>query len=85
MNRRQRRETQRRLAKVDAMVRELMTASENDGKPWHLYGMTHGCRDCNATVDMHGNGRTGPVLVDVWHDDGCPAKAGVTQWQPVPV
>lgn len=85
MNRRQRRDHQRRLRKVDNAIRTVMAASEADGRPWHVYGMTSACRDCGATADFHGHGRTGMVFADIYHDDGCPAAAGITQWQPHPI
>ena len=82
MNRRQRRDEARRQARAAAGIRAVMAASEADGKPWHVYGMTEACRDCGATASMHGRGRSGAVVAHIYHDDGCPASRGVTSWKP---
>lgn len=81
MNRAQRRAQQRVRTEFDA----VMSASEADGRPWHVYGMTAACSDCQATADLHGIGRTGPIRADIWHASGCPTAAGVTAWKPVPI
>lgn len=83
MNRRKRREAQRGLMRVEAALDRLMAASEADGRPWTLHGMTGACRDCGATATLRGQGRTGTVRVDINHDDGCPAAAGAVPWSPV--
>lgn len=81
MNRAQR----RRLSKLDTTVRNLMAASEADGKPWAIHGMTGACRDCTATATMRGQGRRGVVLAEIRHDPGCPASTGAVPWQPHPI
>jgi hypothetical protein len=46
--------------------------------------MTDACRDCTAggeLILLPGN----RMISRVFHDDGCPAAAGVTQWEPVPL
>ena len=83
MNRRERRQARRALSRVEAALRTLMDASEADGRPWSLHGMTHACRDCGATATLRGQGRTGTVYVDINHDEGCPAAAGTVPWSPV--
>jgi hypothetical protein len=85
VNRHQRRAQARRQAKAAAGIRAVMSASEADGKPWHVHGMTDACRDCGATASLSGQGRNGQVLARIYHDDGCPASLGVTSWQPVPL
>lgn len=83
VNRRARREIARRQRRFNAAAAALMDASEADGRPWHIYGMTDACRDCGATATLHGQGRSGPINLHIHHDHGCPAAAGVTDWQPV--
>lgn len=70
---------------VERDIARAVAASEADGRPWHVYGMTDACRDCGATGDFHGLGRTSPVFADIFHDDGCPAATGAVTWAPVPV
>ncbi len=83
MNRRHRRAQSRRQARVAADIRAVRAASEADGKPWIIYGLTDACRDCGAEASMHGQGTSGKVITRVYHDDGCPTSRGVISWQPV--
>ncbi len=79
MNRRQRR--QDRSAKK---IRALQHRVEQTGRPGVIYGLTGACRDCQATgelVLLPGN----RVVGHVYHDTGCPAHAGITNWQPHPI
>jgi hypothetical protein len=85
VNRHHRRAQARRQAKAAAGIRAVRAASEADGKPWTVYGLTEACRDCGAEASMHGQGINGAVSMRVYHDDGCPASLGVTSWQPVPL
>lgn len=83
MNRRQRRDHQRRLSKIGSELDALMNASEADGKPWVIRGMSGACRDCGATGSMRGRGRHGTVVAEIRHDHGCPAARGLVDWKPV--
>ena len=49
-----------------------------------IHGGMFACVDCHATgalVLLPGK----RVVGHIWHDDGCPAAAGVTEWQPHPL
>ncbi len=83
MNRRDRR-AQARDPRSASNIRELERRVEATGRPGLVYGLTDACRDCTATGDLvlHPGGR---VVAHVHHDAGCPAAAGVTQWQPHPI
>ncbi len=79
MNRRQRR--QDRSAKK---IRALQHRVEQTGRPGVIYGLTGACRDCSAVgaIELHPGGQAVP---HVFHDDGCPAAAGIVTWSPEPI
>ncbi len=83
MSRRDRRQAQR----TDASTRRLRALErrvEATGKPGLIHGLTDACRDCTADgqlVLLPGK----RIVGRVFHDDGCPASAGITQWEPVPL
>jgi hypothetical protein len=83
MNRRDRRRHKPRDPLSASRIRELQHRVEHTGQPGHIHGLTDACRDCGATGEfilLPGN----RVIAHVWHDDGCPAAAGITTWQPCP-
>ena len=81
MNRRQRREHDRRLVRaVDAML----AASHDDGRPWAIHGLVDACSDCGADASLSGTPGTGLIWADIHHDLSCPAYRGVTPWTFVP-
>ena len=83
MNRKQRRQAQRTDA-TTRRIRALERRVESTGLPGLIHGMTDACRDCTAggeLILLPGN----RMISRVFHDDGCPAAAGVTQWEPVPL
>ena len=83
MNRRQRRQAQRTDA-TTRRIRALERRVESTGLPGLIHGMTDACRDCTAggeLILLPGN----RMISRVFLDDGCPAAAGVTQWEPVPL
>lgn len=49
----------RARSRVPNKLETVMAASEADGRPWHIVAITGG-RDCQATADLRGQGRTGP-------------------------
>ena len=83
MNRKQRRQARN----TDPMARRLRALErrvESTGLPGLIHGMTDACRDCTAggrMILLPG----GRVIAQVFHDDGCPALAGATTWEPVPL
>ncbi|GEM_PF-2073019 len=83
MNRRQRRQTQRRDTSA-RRIRALEARVEATGKPGVIHGLTDACRDCGADGQMillPGK----QVFGRVFHDDGCPALTGAVKWEPVPL
>lgn len=85
MNRRQRRRAERNSPgrRVQRALAQLQAASDADGRPWILHGMTEACVDCGATGSLSGQSGRRTVRFDVEHDPGCPAAAGITPWAPV--
>ncbi len=84
MNRRQRRRYQARDPHSTRRIRELQHRVEQTGQPGIIYGLDGACRDCGATgafVLLPGR-RTVP---HIWHDEGCPAATGITEWEPHPI
>ena len=81
MNRRQRREHARRRTRLGNAIETLMDASEADGRPWRIHGLTAACADCNGTAEMRGQGRHGPVVSHIHHEPGCPAANGITPYR----
>ena len=83
MNRKQRRQAQRTDA-TTRRIRALERRVESTGLPGLIHGMTDACRDCTAggeLILLPGN----RMVSRIFHDDGCPAAAGITQWEPVPL
>jgi hypothetical protein len=83
MNRAQRRRNRQRKPPSAQQIRELERKVEATGQPGHIHGLTHACRDCHATgalTLLPGHRAIGHI----YHDDGCPAAAGITTWQPHP-
>ena len=83
MNRKQRRQAQRTDA-TTRRIRALERRVESTGLPGLIHGMTDACRDCTAggeLILLPGN----RMISRVFHDEGCPAAAGITQWAPVPL
>jgi hypothetical protein len=83
MNRKQRRQAQRTDA-TTRRIRALERRVESTGLPGLIHGMTDACRDCTAggeLILLPGN----RMISRVFHDEGCPAAAGITQWEPVPL
>lgn len=81
MNRRDRRNAHRGHP-LTRQLRALERRVESTGRPGVLHGLTGACRDCTAEgelVLLPGN----LVISRVFHDHGCPAAAGITDWQPV--
>jgi hypothetical protein len=84
MNRRDRRRSNPRDPHSAKRIRELQHRVEQTGRPGIIGGLTGACRDCTATADLvllPGHRSVG----NIWHDDGCPAAAGITPWQPHPL
>lgn len=83
MNRRERREAQR-TDTTTRRLRALERSVEITGKPGVIHGLTDACRDCTAggeVILLPGK----RIVSRVHHDRGCPAAAGITQWEPVPL
>ena len=83
MNRRQRRASVHREDSSAKRIRELQHRVEATRLPGVIDGLTDACRDCGADgafVLLPGR----RIVGQVFHDDGCPAAAGVTEWKPVP-
>lgn len=81
MNRRQRRANRHHIS--TQRIRQLERKVEATGLPGTITGLTDACRDCTADgafTLLPG----GYVIGHVFHDEHCPAAAGVTTWQPVP-
>ncbi len=89
VNRRQRRgqhnAAQRRHQQFVDKLHRLQTAANKDGKPWRLHGLTGACRDCSATAAFTGQPHSRIVIAEIYHDQHCPAAAGITPWQPHPI
>jgi hypothetical protein len=84
MNRRQRRRLKARDPHSASPIRELQHRVETTGQPGLVCGLTDACRDCQATGELVLlPGRR--VVGHVYHDDGCPAASGITEWQPHPI
>lgn len=84
MNRAQRRRRDRRDDELTRRVRALERRVEQTGRPGYINGLTDACVDCSADggiVLLPGK----RVIHRVFHDEGCPAAAGVVSWQPVPL
>lgn len=84
MNRRDRRRLKARDPLSAQRISALQHKVETTGRPGVIHGLTDACRDCGATGEfllLPGHQAIGYV----WHDDGCPAAAGITEWQPVPL
>ncbi len=84
MNRSERRRSKARDPLSAQRIRELQHRVEQTGKPGVIYGLTEACRDCGATADivlLPGQ----QAVSHIWHDDGCPAATGITEWQPHPL
>ena len=65
-------------------IRALDRRVESTGIPGRIYGLTDACRDCTAEGEVIL--LPGRRLINrVFHDPGCPASAGITEWQPVPL
>ncbi len=82
MNRRQRAQARDPLSAK--RIRELQHRVEKTGQPGIIGGLTDACRDCGATgafVLLPGQRSVGHIF----HDDGCPAAAGITPWEPHPL
>ena len=83
MNRKQRRQA-RSSDPMAKRIRALERRVESTGLPGLIHGMTDACRDCTAggeLILLPGN----RMVSRIFHDDGCPAAAGITQWAPVPL
>lgn len=80
----QRRQHQRRLDRMRQQIDYITDAAQRDGEPWTIYGLADACMDCHAeaTITALPNGSH---RADIWHDDGCPATTGITEWQPCPI
>lgn len=84
MNRRDRRRYKARDPLSAQRIRELQHRVDQTGQPGRIHGLTGACRDCQATgefVLLPGR----QIIGHVYHDDGCPAAAGITEWQPHPL
>lgn len=83
MNRRERREI-KRTDPMTQRLRALERRVESTGLPGVLNGLTDACRDCTADGEfilLPGK----RVVGRIFHDPGCPASAGITEWEPVPL
>jgi hypothetical protein len=83
VNRAQRRAASRRDSSARRIV-QLQNRVETTGLPGRIYGLTDACVDCHADGELillPGH----RVVGQVFHDDGCPAAAGITEWKPVPL
>ena len=84
MNRRQRREHDRRRRRFTRAVEEMLAASRADGRPWAIHGLVDACSDCGADASISGTPGSGVILADISHDPTCPAFNGLTPWTFVP-
>ncbi len=64
-------------------IRELQHRVEQTCRPGLIHGLTGACRDCRATGISYSC--PAAAVGHIWHDDGCPAVAGTTAWQPHPI
>lgn len=83
MNRRERRAAAANSS-MSMRIRALERRVESTGLPGLIHGLTDACRDCTAEGELillPGKRAIGRVL----HDDDCPALAGVTDWEAVPL
>lgn len=55
-----------------------IVAAINAGRP--VVGLTGACSDCGATGSLTPAG--GVVVGQVFHEYGCPAGRGITDWRP---
>ena len=84
MNRRDRRRLKARDPLSAQRIHDLQHRVEQTGRPGIIHGLTGACRDCGANGEfilLPGH----QVIAHIWHDDGCPAAAGITPWQPHPL
>jgi hypothetical protein len=80
MNRQQRRRQAQRNRSTER-IRELERRVETTGLPGRIHGLTDACADCNADGELILL-PCNKVLARIYHDDGCPAHAGITGWKP---
>lgn len=80
MNRRQRRQHDRRHGRLAQQINEMLDAAHADGKPWAIHGLTDACADCDSIATIHGTPGTGVILADIAHDESCPTYRGITRW-----
>ena len=59
MNRRQRRQHDRRRHSVAQQINAMLDAADADGKPWAIHGLTDACADCDSVATIHGTPGTG--------------------------
>jgi hypothetical protein len=65
-------------------IRALQHHVETTGRPGFIHGLTGACIDCDATgevVLLPGK----RIFPRIYHYDGCPAAAGIAEWQPHPI
>jgi hypothetical protein len=65
-------------------IRALQHRVEATGRPGVIRGLTGACIDCGADAEivlLPGKA----IVPRIRHDDGCPAAAGITEWQPDPI
>jgi len=82
VNRQQRRAAARTSSRRH--IRQLQHKVDSTNLPGVIRGLTDACVDCSADgelVLLPG----GDAVGRVFHDDGCPAAAGITAWQPHPL
>ncbi|WP_326546098.1 hypothetical protein QGN32_20545 [Mycolicibacterium sp. ND9-15] len=82
MNRRQRRAKARDPRSARRII-ELQHRVDTTGLPGVIHGLTDACADCTAEgaiILLPG----GDAIGHVYHDDHCPAAAGIVQWRPAP-
>jgi hypothetical protein len=65
VNRRQRRDHDRRRRRLDRQIHTLLDASARDGKPWAIHGLTDACADCDAVAAIRGTPGTGMIWADI--------------------
>lgn len=85
MNRRQRRAQGRHLSghqpTAVQQIRDLQQVAEAIGATWGIVNLPGACVDCAAVGDLT-RLPDGRILGNIWHETGCPAAAGVTEWKP---
>jgi hypothetical protein len=82
MNRRDRRHSARDPLSAQRL-RALQHRVDQTGQPGIIHGLKNACRDCTADgalILLPGR----QVIINIFHDDGCPAAAGITPWEPHP-